>query len=268
MQGRTAFDYTTISTYLKCPRLYYYKYVLDRIPKEEPIALSFGQAIHQALADWHLLHNEEKAIQIFVDSFKNSSSIKDDEVRTDEKGIALLNAYFHHFPFIQATYVEKPFAIEMSNGVYKGIIDMLYNQANRFIVMEHKTGRMSPKTASYILNYQMLGYVLGVKTFINNIDNLVVNYICVAKTKIKPQDIFSRISLRIPMYLQTETLDAINRIIGQIRMDQSWIPNYEHCFVYGECPYRDVCLLPQDSRIGYLEDNYKHYVWCAAKEEE
>ena len=69
-------DATKIQTYMTCPRLYFYQYILG-FRKEEPIhALEFGRAWHEAkdvlFTDGYSIARIEKAYEAFLNSYRKT----------------------------------------------------------------------------------------------------------------------------------------------------------------------------------------------------
>lgn len=123
--------------YKKCPRQYYYSYVLGRI-RPPGIAMVRGTAIHKGAEVVHkhtietgLRLSMEAAVQAVSDSFDEGAATveKDPEVVVgDVKDRALANFrvyYTNAVPLIRPIAAEKTFAVKIGTVPIRGVIDLI-----------------------------------------------------------------------------------------------------------------------------------------------
>ena len=153
-----------ISCYLRCPASYNHRYVLGTPPSHKSVALSFGSAIHHALAlsYEHLqahgeklpvadLHDAfagrievelaDKSVPILFDDGQDAGTVKD-------LGVAMLTS-FHDTGFApdRVVGVEVPFAVDLADPETGeildipliGAVDLIAEKDGHVVLVEHKT---------------------------------------------------------------------------------------------------------------------------------
>lgn len=123
LEGKS-FSPSAVNTYLKCPRQYFYNYILDLSPKDgNPDSLSFGKAVHSACefaVRFAKQNNEYPTKEEFINEFKKAldklpmSSYKQREIHV-ERGEKALSEYYIQMcntPSSMLYEIEKPINFE------------------------------------------------------------------------------------------------------------------------------------------------------------
>ncbi len=152
LEGKS-FSPSSINTYLKCPRQYFYNYILDLKPKDgNPDALSYGSAVHSACefaVRFAKQNGEYPTKEEFINEFKNAldklpmSSYKQREIHI-ERGEKALSEYYIQMcntPISMLYEVEKPISFELDGIKFYGIIDRIdKNSDGTYTIYDYKTG--------------------------------------------------------------------------------------------------------------------------------
>ena len=157
-------SFSSISSYLRCPRSHRYRYI-DRLePTFRPVVLAFGTAVHEALAFFYSAFRDslpEPSIQDLQDSFaeawrrelRHEIPVLLDEGQTEEsllaQGQAMLAVFHEQAPRPHRVLaVEAPFAVEIYDPAtgeilperLAGYLDAVtQDEAGNFYILEHKT---------------------------------------------------------------------------------------------------------------------------------
>ncbi|MFQ5693655.1 MAG: RecB family exonuclease, partial [Nitrospinota bacterium] len=125
------FSYTQLSTYLTCPRRYFYRYVQRREPEDVAAALLFGKAVHLTVATYYeaVMRGEtppsgEELAELFraewreaVDSPVPVLYPKGETAACLEKqGMAAVKAFRLWAQPQRVLGVEEPFEVELVDG--------------------------------------------------------------------------------------------------------------------------------------------------------
>ena len=152
-----------VNTFLLCPEKYKHSYVVGTPPSHRPAALSFGSAIHHALATFYgfLKTYGKKPSQGRIqtafsdrwdvelrDSLPIQYKAGEDAGKVKDLGIAMLKRS-HEDGFVpdKVIAVEQPFSVEIHDpetGVILeealvGAIDLVAEHEGRTVIVEHKT---------------------------------------------------------------------------------------------------------------------------------
>lgn len=275
---RTEFDNTMLCAYQTCQRKYNFRHNMGLTGKARQYAPEFGQAIHKALDCWYKTRNVESSIDIFKNNFMENP--EDDPKRTHKMGVWILNNYFEKYKdqphkLIQC---EQAFSLPLPNGnTFIGRIDKIVEWCGDLWVMDHKT--TSELGASYFKkadpNLQFTGYTWAARQLGYNVVGVIVDAVLVAKGLLESS---SRARLtplsRYDLYRSQEHLDewfeTVNRIITHIQVGEKadyWIPNFDACTYYGECPYRRICVEDKAVRPRIIEAEYIINHWDPRKEQ-
>lgn len=152
LEGKS-FSPSSINTYLKCPRQYFYNYILDLSSKDgNPDAMSYGTAVHSACefaVNYAIERNEYPTKEEFINSFKKEldkqpmSSYKQREIYI-ERGENALKEYYVQLcntPVKNLYATEKEVLLEIDGVRFKGIIDRIdKNDDGTYTIYDYKTG--------------------------------------------------------------------------------------------------------------------------------
>lgn len=176
-------DYSTLSNFMLCPRKYYWR--MHHHLGVTNSAMTFGKAIHVALAEWNVSHNSDKSINIFIESAKTIT--EEDSKRNLSVGIETLLQYFKTWEGEPYTTIatEVGFIIEImpikgikiiegevrdvvvhEPFVFVGWIDRPCDSPMGVVAMEHKTTTMAGERWLQRAepNLQMEGYIAALAT--------------------------------------------------------------------------------------------------------
>lgn len=278
---RDAFDYTMMSTFMTCPRKYYYRMQRGLVNKMQASAPEFGKAIHKALDVWYTGRDLEAAVAIFKKEFKENLEL--DDKRTHKMGQWILTNYAEKYtdqPF-KVLSTEKEFCVDLPTGKKLiGRIDKVIEWDGAVWVMDHKT--TSQLGATYMNmhtpNLQFSGYVYAAQQLgFTKCVGVLVDAILVAKGLLEASS-RGRLTplLRDFAFRSPEDIEEYLKVIGQIQEDIKhsedtdwWVPNWESCSDYGECTFRRVCKEPVALRERIINNDYRVEHWDPrAKEKE
>lgn len=151
-----------VKTFMRCPRLYQYRYVLGAEREHVSSNLVFGSAVHAALAAYYvaLLNGgdivTEELVQLFVDEWDGEvASLPNlllpdgiDAGQLKDQGIALVRVFLDDVPSVEEVLgVEQPFALDITDPTtgevleeqLVGALDAVVVQDGKRTVLEHKT---------------------------------------------------------------------------------------------------------------------------------
>lgn len=276
---RSEFDFTSMNLFQTCQRKYDFRINCGLVGKTAPIAADFGKSIHRALDVWYLKKDVANAITAFRESYKESD---EDPMRTYRMGEWIINNYHDKYqdqPF-KVLATEQEFTLPLPNGnKLIGRIDKIIEWDGAVWGMDHKTTSMLGDSymRMHTPNLQFSGYTWAIKQLgFNNCQGILVDAILVAKglfeassrNRLVPlrRDFAYRSNADIEEYLsivyslqrsihhneQIENIKDYRKIDGI----PTWVPNFDSCTDYGECPYRKICKEPQEHRAKIISSEY------------
>ena len=152
LEGKS-FSPSSINTYLKCPRLYLYDYILGLQAKDgNPDSMNYGRAVHKACeyAINSALENgkypsKENFIQKFKDTLQDMpmSSLQQREIYVIRGDKALDKFYVHlcAAPVSMLYSAEEVIELNIDGVKFKGIIDRIdKNPDGTYTIYDYKTG--------------------------------------------------------------------------------------------------------------------------------
>lgn len=216
------------------------------------------------------------SIKEFIKSAEPIRFLGDDDKRSLAQGIKILKAYFKQYAedgleVLRSEdgipYVEQPvegllYEDSKMKIIFHGQIDLILRNkiTGEIHYSDHKTttalgkefyNRISP-------NHQYTGYVwagnqiLGVKS-----NSFMVNGIQVAKTKNEFARQFTTINEADIEEMKMAYVEASERLIKAIELNQFSQTTVSACSSYGGCPYHDICSSPKALRQTIIESKYK-----------
>jgi hypothetical protein len=250
-----------------CQRRFWWRHVKDLTTKTRSTPLEFGGAIHAALNVWFKNSSAEGALMAFKKAWEAvGGDYQDDQKRTLAKGERILKGYIAKYAQEPFTVLanEKSFQIVMPNGLtYIGRRDRVVNWQGAIYVMEHKTMSQLGYTSfdKFKPNLQIDGYIYeAAKNEYPQCHGCVVDAILVAKTK---EEYARKIETRTAEEINNfpELFQQITESIQNSLANDHWVPNYEMCTYYGQCPYRTLCMQPKAlwDRIASTEYVVSHW---------
>lgn len=208
MDVTKAIDYTCLSTYLTCPRKFYFRHVLNLSPDSGGnVDLIFGLAWHEAMAAGYALlaTSTPTPKDLTIESSKafmrcwekeDGSQFNYDSIfpKNPAHAVDMLMEYWTRFAQIDATYQhlgsEIPFTIVLGNGLpnYIGRVDHLMQHKTTLqkIILEHKTAKYLNDIwlLGFEMSFQCLGYLTWLKITEDTIPMIWVNGALCQKSKI------------------------------------------------------------------------------------
>lgn len=206
-------DWTSISSFLECPRKGFWSLILSRSSYPGP-ALAFGSAVHAGLEEWYI-RSDENSMLNSASEYLNKYPVPPGEWRDQVQLDRTLKAYIKRYPTEQFEHdkvmVERPFSIPLGeiqvdelcqfdkdlvvfNSTDKGpfhianvhvqwtgIIDLFLRstQGKRW-VMDHKTTSIAGPTISmnYEISQQLVGYSWAAEELLQEeIEGCILNLI-------------------------------------------------------------------------------------------
>lgn len=228
-------DYTALSSYMKCPRMFYFRHVLNLERDSGPIIdLVFGLAWHSALEEGYTaLRDGANLAAVFAvscDAFQacwlkhRGDSFDYDSVapKNPARALEMLRAYWDRFYSLDCEStilgVEVPFTLPLGDDFpnYIGRIDLIMERGNKLEIFDHKTSKYFNQTfrTSFAQSFQMDGYLTVGKVNWDKLPSVVVNGALCQKSKID----FERYTIRKQ---DSQTVRFLNDLRRWLRMVQS-----------------------------------------------
>lgn len=224
------FDNTRVSSYFKCPRLFYFRHVRNWRSDKKKSSLAFGAGIHAAMEEvWANPHEETLNLlamasnafdKKWVEEGFSLEQIDMGDKRNPGNAADILHAYITHYTNwlqrIELIANEQPFIVPLMRTMndnrevlYIGRWDKVYKDQGKLYVGEHKTTslyRVATKFAqewlqSFSPDNQVDGYSFaGLAAFGEALKGVMVDGILVHKSV--------RAFTRVPVQRSFQNLDA------------------------------------------------------------
>ncbi len=186
------FSWTSISSFLKCPLEFKYKY-LYQIPWPGNGYTSFGSSIHKAiqLFSQHMIQmaNVRQAdlfgskpkdkfvyppISVLYKFYEDNwidewYESKTDQERFKKRGYRLLDNYYNHLKTLHVVpkETEKFFKLKLGNYKYVGVMDCIFENSDGTInIVDYKTSQKARTKLEKVDKKQLLGYQLAAQEFL------------------------------------------------------------------------------------------------------
>lgn len=277
------YDNTKMSDFQECPRKFAIRHIWDLVPNNKSMPLYFGEFMHDCLSKWYETGDEEQALAIWEEYEDNQW----DEKRTKSKGIDIFKEYVKTYPTepFKILANELPFEVlikrEYGHEFYlTGKIDLVveWHGGNKYI-LDHKTS--SRLGSTYFKQFkpgrQMLGYCFATQELLDiDITGAFINALAVYKSKFAferglvsftPRD-FAEYIFIIPRIMQemavaernyAHDVEVFDNYSPWDIMNSHFLPNWDSCFNWGGCPYRDICKSHGAKSVidaGYREEHW------------
>lgn len=263
-------DATKLQTYLRCPRRFFYEYVMGWRPEVPSTHLIFGQAWHSALE--YLYKTKDfsnkgvgEAFNKFLESYRSRVYEGGDMGgKTPENVLKALIHYVSDYADDLYKYevlgVEIFDKVEIVDGIFMSVkLDALLQNKDtgRLIILEHKTGSYFSKLweMQWPLSIQIGGYINAVMrncAFTADMVNCLVDGAFFAKTAVT----LKRLLVTLTTQEHENWYMAITNTLFKIQSDYAALQgagphtgilypftlNPTACTDYGGCPYHDLCV--------------------------
>ena len=189
-----SFSVSKLKCYLRCPAVYYYRYLLGLHPPPTS-NMMLGTAIHGAIEQNYRKKKETRkdlpvsdVQELFSANFnylKGQVLWEPGEVpgKIKDEGVKLLELYMTELaPKIMPDLVEEVFQVKFENCsyIFKGIIDLVTEEN---LLIDHKTSGRSPIPEAVHKDLQCTAYSLGLRYKTKRIEKgIAFDYIVRGKT--------------------------------------------------------------------------------------
>lgn len=217
MNYKESVDYSSLSTYMSCPRKFLFSYVMNLRPAGNSIHLVFGSCWHYGLESTYKLIQQDQQISEMdatINSIKAFNALWDldgaplwkneDLIFPKSPGHAanMYKKYWERFLKIDTARkiiaVEAPFAIDLSSHhpdfpKYIGRIDLILGNGSDdgIEILDHKTAKAIYAVTSqqFEMSFQTDGYLTAGRIFYDKIPSITYRISLCQKTKIDFQPI-------------------------------------------------------------------------------
>lgn len=203
-------DYSSLSTYMGCPRKFLFQYMMHLRPKGNSIHLVFGSCWHYGLEEsYNLLKDSTEtpsAMDLTITSIKAFNNLwdldgaplwKDEDLifpKSPGHAANMFKQYwdrFLKFDVKKVLAVEAPFAIDLSHygsnlPRYIGRIDLILRDGDGIEIIDHKTAKSIYKITPQIFenSFQTDGYLTAGRLFYDKIPKITYRLALCQKSKI------------------------------------------------------------------------------------
>lgn len=283
---QVAWDQTSLGSLLFCPRRYQYEHILNYIPQQEAVELTFGSHYHKALEAYHKAfalgatyqEAQDAACKSALSTTKNWSTFQDRyrNPLTLLRTVLWYTDKWGEFDEAQTVITSsgEP-AVELS---FRMSIDRITPDGEPYILAGHFDGLIiyggfgllirEIKTTKYTLdqsyfakfspNIQVTWYYTAAQVVLEEKPRAVL--IDAAQVAITFSEYNRQLVHRQPAHVD-EFLHEVDDWIAQAERyaeNKFWPKNERNCFL---CAFKKVCSASPEGRKGYLEADFVKRVW-------
>jgi RecB family exonuclease len=279
-----AIDSSAMKEFQKCPRAYFFRYILCFIPKDEKIWFAWGRSIHKfyeaAEVNLQKYNNIDIAGALAIQSATNEWGDAKDPPPENKKFAhynkqnlgKVLKILFNEWKkeknggIIQVVHSEMPFAVQLDNGVWSsGRIDQIIKWSGREMIRDFKTTTKkwawyrrelfpSDQFTRYVYAYRKLSG----KPIVSVAADVII---CNSEGVKNERDNFNFTNEELSRW--EESMLYWDNVIKQCRETDHY-PMVERSCNF--CDYRDVCTTRgESSQLYMLKTNFTRQVWDNAK---
>jgi len=238
-------DYSSISTYMSCPRKFLFQYIMHLRPAGNSIHLVFGSCWHYGLEESYNLLKSDKSVSpmdLTIHSIKTFNNLwaldgaplwKDEDVifpKSPGHAANMYKMYWERFAKLDTEKhsvlaVEAPFAIDLSHygnhlPRYIGRIDLILSDGEGIEIIDHKTAKAIYKTTpqTFENSFQTDGYLTAGRLFYDKIPKITYRVALCQKSKIDFQPItISKRSNAIDHFLH-DLIFYVEKLLSDIQI--------------------------------------------------
>ncbi len=242
-------SHSQINSWLRCPKAYQHRYLLQTPPERSSIHLLFGTAVHDAITAeaQRQLNGEPGGRKYAQSTFKEmmvaKASITDAELDLSKKtfgewlalGDGLIQAYFDHGPVKNVVALEQEFQLTLKDGTpLIGFLDFVVDHGDGLEIVELKTAARSYSDMQVRLAEQATAYAWALGADKRAVK---VTYIVLVKTKVPKVQVIETVRGPKDVHRFQELTDSVSSGIanGCFPRNQS----VQNC---SKCEFRDGCL--------------------------
>jgi len=279
-------DYTSVNTFLRCKKKYYYRMFKHLTTTTMSPALLFGLAIHAALEEYYNTGKMTDGITRFLKDYPEPEL--GETLRTVENGVKLLEGYATVYPQepFKILAVEAGFVVPIQGDItilWGGRLDTLVEWDGALYVLEHKT--CSRLGGSYFKqfspNMQPTSYTFGASEYLGKkCHGVIINALEPWKQVLRPtvktkklEDHFARDPIsRSERQIEDFKIEIVSTVKEIVEREQRVLAGEDvrkcfpctqsECFSYNyRCPYADLCEFGEDERLmsKFVEDKWEPY---------
>jgi len=299
-------DASKIASYMRCPRMFLFNYVLGWQQRRPNHHLSFGSAWHSGLEHAWKQYPElteqtmVDAMNVFSSEFDKLTNIDDApywKAKTKDNGRLALAEYatkylVHDFHNYKPLLVEKsgqiPISTELNLLAVK--IDLIVQslEDGKIYVIEHKTAGQKPVDI-YDTRLQIIGYYHALNSAYGpeNVGGVIVDVAIFYKpgtpasakrqAETGTSNGFERYKVTKDGTAMLDGLRTINKWMSEINLayeklretgDPTWFPKCsESCYSYGSvCPFYPICSTGTDPLKMNMPLDYEVREWNPLEE--
>jgi hypothetical protein len=257
-----------LSDIMICPRLYYFRHILNYTTQVTPKYFLEGEFIHSLLEDYYtdIKERRKQEIPFYLDIARNKAAKFDKGLSLDELEY-LVNIFSQYLTFYnnETTWkilgTETPFSKILWEGevngkpiriLLQGKIDLLIEKSGINIIVDHKVVSQNRGFISRVNQNLAYLWALGHKDFIVN---------SIGKQKsLKPEAKFLREYFSYSDYQLEEwreiAIETSLELIGYFENNR-FPARYTGCSFHGnKCAFYDVCETTRDNWEYKLKSNY------------
>lgn len=279
LSEKETFDNSSLNSFMRCRRYYLFSSEWSLAAKEEKQALTYGNAIHEAMYSWYNGDGEDVALKEFIKRCKASGAnidLKLDAAKGSKQkysiqwGVYLLQKYFKenpiaYDPFETVTdsdgnpYLEIGFAVNAGEGIFVGRIDRIarYKETGDLYIIDHKTTRSALNQRywqQFNPNNQFTSYMWGVHELLGEMPvGCVINAIRVyqfatlKEGETLTEKVFSRSWIKPTFEQVQDRAKEIRETIIDLKSARTRGINafYRNaptaCGMWGTCSFQPIC---------------------------
>lgn len=257
-------SYSKLTTYSTCQRKYYWSYIKKIQPQGRQMPLEFGSAWHLAMEAWH---GDKSGLEGAIRAFNGAFQDRPGEVRrTQAVAKRMLTLYTQRYEVETFSVLKQESALEIpvEEFLYVMKIDKVINEDGVVKGMEHKTTSSLGYhyLKSFKPNLQIAGYIKGLREKVDpRIDTMLIDIALVSIREPRDGERFMRYPERVDQWELDEATNVIVRLGREIAAKgegfDAYVPNWNACTLYGECPFRQLCLAPASAREAITRMQYQ-----------
>ena len=256
------YSFSKIQSFMRCPHKHYLQYILRLFPTKKAAPLSLGGCMAEGLGAYRATGSLSQAQEAFVKQWAEDGRILatrsvDDEMRSVERGLEILEEYTKFYPNdpIEMIQPEIQFEEVIEDFIYRGRIDAVWSDGRRVSIVEDKTAsRLGPSYFAELLGgWQVLWYMgiaklLGLFNTIksNQTPHCTANALYIHANKFRFE--------REVTTKSNKTLDQgmlqISKWVKAIRYATKTnnfpMADSDRCHQFGKCEYKQLCASTEE----------------------
>lgn len=249
--AETILSGSSVKTFLRCAKQWYYSYVAG-ISRPNNLYAIRGTAVHRAVevnAREKMETGSDAPLSVLLDAYADSfdRQVKDGYLaapdenpqRFFDEGKSLVQLYHTEVaPTITPVLVEQPFQIRINGQAYTGQIDMATkNEAGQIIIRDVKTATSTPSGNDHLIS--LSGYALAARALTGTQEaDVVLDYLIIRKASMS----YLPVSNGGP--ISDTVIGAFALLLKEVASQiESGLfpPTGVTNYACSRCPYRDIC---------------------------